>query len=346
MAALLLVIVLMATTVPHHVSSFTSGPARPSSSTSRGTNRINRGGIISLPQLFQPLHSTKESNANTIDIDDDDTFLSSTTTNINRVSISKPPIHWTVPNFKVGYQDPITGKWFDEDGPRNGPPQNYWRQSADEREYNDDMAAADAVLSSFDIESKVQLLEHRCSVRRPSLSRKMLGVWAPLMLGGSCMAYNDRPSDDGGMVEVPFLVEIRRRGGRRFGPKNHYGIFDLKLERGEELAVVVTTTTMNTDTDTGGDDDDDEGSSMMISANIKADEKNEPVDLGKVIGREDGGADADTTDHPQLLVGGITYLSDYAMVQRRQDGTIDFFLRVDRNYLGATKEDKARYHLV
>jgi len=163
------------------------------------------------------------------------------------------------------------------------------------------------------------------------------------------MAYNDRPSDDGGMIEVPFLVEIMRSEGRRFGPKNHYGIFDLKLEKAEELAVVTTTTTMNKNTNTGGDDDgdDDEGSSMMISANIKADEKNEPVDLGRVMGREGGGADADTTHHhTQLQFGGITYLSDYSMVQRRQDGTIDFFLRVDRNYLGATKEDKARYHLV
>eukprot|EP00585_Thalassiosira_rotula_P002011 CAMPEP_0196143110 /NCGR_PEP_ID=MMETSP0910-20130528/12629_1 /TAXON_ID=49265 /ORGANISM="Thalassiosira rotula, Strain GSO102" /LENGTH=341 /DNA_ID=CAMNT_0041404503 /DNA_START=87 /DNA_END=1112 /DNA_ORIENTATION=- len=341
MAALLLVIVLMATTVPHHVSSFTSNPARPSSSSSsRGANRINRGGTtIPLPQLFQPLYSTKESNTNTIDINNDGTLISTTTNNNNnRVSISKPPIHWTVPNFKVGYQDPITGQWFDEDGPRNGPPQNYWRQSADEREYNDDMSVVDAVLSSFDIESKVQHLEHRCSVRRPSLSRKMLGVWAPIMLGGDCMAYDDRPFDDGGMIEIPFLVEIRRSQGRRFGPKNHYGIFDLKLQSGEDLAVVTT----NTNT---GEGDDDDGSSMMISAKIKADEKNEPMDLGKVMGREEGGADADTA-HPRLQFGGITYLSDYAMVQRRPDGAIDFFLRVDRNYLGATKEDKARYHLV
>jgi len=98
-----------------------------------------------------------------------------------RVTVSKPGIHWTVPGFKTGWKDD-NGNWFDKDGPRNGPPLNYWRQRADEREYDQAMGAIDAVLSECEIESEVSQLEKRSSVRKPSLSRKMLGRWAPLLL--------------------------------------------------------------------------------------------------------------------------------------------------------------------
>jgi len=293
MCTVLFGVVLM--TIVLNVSSFTGGlvPAN-------GVLRNNRDS----PQLFEAL---KDSNP-MIDV----------VSTEDRVSMSKPVIHWTVPGFKVGWRDD-EGNWFDEDGPRNGPPLNYWRQNADEREYNQAMGVADAVLSEYDIESEVKRLEKRSSVRKPSLSRKMLGRWAPLLLSSRRIAYNDKPSDDGGDVGVPFVIEISRSDGRRFGPGNHYGTFDLPLENGEELSISTT----------GGCEHDNNN----VSAKIIADEANEPVDLG-------------TVGQAQLQFGGITYVSDYVMIQRRPDGAIDFFLRADESYLGATAEDKGKYHLV
>ena len=163
----------------------------------------------------------------------------------SRTSVPKPPIHWTVPGFKVGWRD-SDGNWHDEDGPRNRPPQNYWRQSADEREYE------------YNVRSTVKGLEGRCSARRPSLRRKVLGWWAPLLLSRRRIAFNDKPSDDGGEIEVPFMVDISRSSGRRFGPSNHYGMFDLKLADGEELDISATA---------GGN-----GCEKMISVRVEADE--------------------------------------------------------------------------
>mmetsp|Transcript_30306 Transcript_30306/g.54879 ORF Transcript_30306/g.54879 Transcript_30306/m.54879 type:complete len:294 (-) Transcript_30306:76-957(-) len=290
MATFLLCIVLMA--ISARVQSFTSGP--PLRCRCQVSHSHSRG----MPQLF-------DTTTDTIDV----------LTTENRVSVSKPVIHWTVPGFKVGWQDD-EGNWFDEDGPRNGPPMNYWRQRSDEREYNGCMDVVDAVLAEYDIESKVASLEKKSSVRKPSLTRKLLGQWAPLLLSGKRMSYNNKPSDDGGEVEVPFMVDIFRSNGRRFAPKNHYGVFDLLLENGEELTVLTT----------GGDHD-------SIHTQIIADEANEPVEIGSV-GQE------------QLQFGGITYVSDYVMIQRSPDGAIDFFLRADLSYLGATKEEKETYHLV
>lgn len=288
MGALVLCIIAAAALLPPHASSFTCPEA------ARGASR--RGGA--------PRSSLR--------VAQEGVLVSAE----RRVSLSRPPIHWTVPGFKAGWRDE-SGQWFDEDGPRDGPPLNYWRQSADEREYDGALSAVDAVLAEYDVESTVERLEHRCSSRRPSLSRKLLGRWAPLLLSGRRVAYNDKPSDDAGEIEVPFLVDIARNQGRRFGQKNNYGIFDLELEHGEELAIATIA------------EDDRE----IMSTKVIADEANEVVDLG-------------TVEQAQLQFGGITYVSDYLLIQRGSDDAIDFFLRADRFYLGATKEEKERYHLI
>lgn len=239
----------------------------------------------------------------------------------SRVAVSKPAIHYTVPGFKVGWQDD-DGNWFDEDGPRDGPPRNYWRQSADEREYSEAMNAVDAVLTEYDVETKVSSLERKNSARRPSLSRKILGRWAPLLLSNERVVVNDEPADYDGPVEVPFLIDISRTNGRRFGPKNHYGVFDLMLQKGEELTISTA------------------GAGVCdISTNILANEENESMDIGAVASEDDTAF--------RLKFGGITYIGDYVMIQRSpDDGAIDFYLRVDKSYLGATKEELEKYHLI
>lgn len=225
-----------------------------------------------------------------------------TTTTTERVSISRPAIHWTVPGYKVGYRDD-KGDWYDEDGPRNGPPQNYWRQMSDEREYKRDMDGFNAVLTAFDVENVVKNIEKMNSARYPSLSRKLLGTWAPIMSAGKYVAFDDQPIDDTAEIEVPYTINIFRANGRRLGPKNHYGVFDLKLEQGEELVVKVSSTPAS-------------------RYNTNADEVNEPLLLGMI---------EETTP---LYLGTITYVTDYIMIQRNAEGAISFWLRADNSYLG------------
>jgi len=251
---------------------------------------------------------------------------------ITAISISRPIIHWTVPEFKVGWQDE-NGNWFDEDGPRNGPPQNFWRQMSDEREYKMDMDALDAVMAMGTnshnhkemIEDAVAQLEKRRSVRYPSLSRKMLGRWVPILLSGQRVTYDDRPTNDNNMDDIlaPFVLEIHRTNGRLYGPKNHYGIFDKKLSCGEELTFNVLNG-MSGDCSCCGSE---EGGELIISsASIVADDNNEPMLFANLL------------DNIPLYYGGITYVTDYIMIQRRgqEIGEIDFWLRADDSYLGVT----------
>lgn len=221
-----------------------------------------------------------------------------------------PAMHWTVPGFKVGWQDD-EGKWFDEDGPRNGPPLNYWRQAADEKEYAKNMRAVDAVLSDApDLEEVVVALEQRNSARKPTLSRKLLGSWAPLAHRGA------RVAERGGDTEVrtPFRIDLYRTHGRRFAPKIVYGIFDRKLSVGEELTVATTTT---------------------LSTIIAAEEANEP----RVLGTVDFGGDVGASS---LELGRVTFLSDYLLIQRNTEGAIDLWLRADDAYQGVSEEDAER----
>jgi len=226
----------------------------------------------------------------------------------DRISVPRPKTHYTVPGFKVGWQD-AEGNWFDEDGPRNGPPQNYWRQAADDREYSKNMEAVDAVLSGTDMEETLRNLEKRCGVRFPSLNRKILGSWAPLLHCGVNLVANPDDAATGKDIEVPFTVDVFRKHGRKLGPKNHYGVFDAKLENGEELTIKTNTVAR--------------GSSPC--GTVVADEKNESLVLGNV--------EHVNLDMP-LTFGKITYISDYVLIQRYGEGGLDLWLRCDDSYLG------------
>jgi len=220
------------------------------------------------------------------------------------LSASRPEIHFTVPGFKVGWRDE-NGNWFDEDGPRKGPPLNYWRQMSDEVEHKRDMDALNNALAELDIEETVRTLEKRRSIRFPSLHRKLLGKWVPILVSGKCITSNDAPVDEDTSIEVPYTMEIFRTNGRKYAPKSPYGIFDLKLSRGEQLTAKVTN---QKDT--------------IISHNFLADNSNEPMILGAV-----------DEDRP-IYLGKITYMTDYIMIQRNQDGKVDFWLRADDSYFG------------
>ena len=227
-----------------------------------------------------------------------------------RFSVTRPAIHFTVPGYKVGWRDE-DGNWFDEDGKRNGPPQNYWRQMSDQREYNRDMEAVTSVMTEFNVEEAVRTLEYRLSTRKPSLSRKLLGFWAPLLLGGERVALNDMPANDDGSIEVPYKINIFRTNGPKFAPKTYYGLFYAKLEVGEELTI--------------------EANTGSLRASIPVVDTNEPNPLGMV----------DCNGAERLLsMGGITYVSDYVLIQRNDEGAVDFWLRCDDSYLGLNDEDQ------
>merc|ERR1719356_722707 len=260
--------------------------------------------------LFSPVRVVKVRSTSTIAEDE-------VATAGRRISIAKPEIHWTVPGFKVGWQDE-EGNWFDENGPRDGPPQNYWRQSADEREYGRDMDAVDAIMKGYDNEAIVADLEHRNSSRRPSMSRKVLGRWAPLMISNKLIAYNDKPSNDEGEIEVPFMLHISRSFGRRFGPKNHYGVFDLNLEEGEHIDFRAT-----------GAGVDLFSKQVTVSGDVDS-----SLEIGLF------------TSKVKLQFGKVTYISDYLMIQRGLENEIDLFLRNDKAYLGATPHEMEKYHLI
>jgi len=227
-----------------------------------------------------------------------------------KICISKPEIHWTVPGFKIGWRDD-DGNWFDEDGPRDGPPLNYWRQSADERVYNQAMDVVDAILTDCeDVNLKISKLERKNSARRPSTSRKILGEWVPLLVRSKRVAHKSFSQND--KIGVSFILSIYRSNGRRFGQRNNYGLFDKIIENGEEL-------TMST------------SGSINTSTKIIASELNEQIELASI------------DEKIKLYFGGITYIEDYIMIQRSPDGLIDFFLRADESYLGVSDEEVAKY---
>ena len=116
--------------------------------------------------------------------------------------------------------------------------------------------------------------------------------------------YSDRPS---GNVEVPMTVDVYRTTGRKLGPKNHYGQFDARLEDGEGLTV-----------ETAG--------VVALCAAVVVDGGNRPIAVGNV----ECGGDADAP----LTFGGITYISDYVLIQRNEEGDPDFWLRCDDSYFG------------
>lgn len=246
------------------------------------------------------------------------------------ININLPAIHYTVPGFKVGWQD-AEGNWYDEDGPRNGPPMNYWRQKSDERTYNRDITALSSLIaavtvfqndnndngvSSSAVNDIISSLERTNGVRRPMLSRKLLGQWAPIVLAGrkkvmttTLTTSPKTPRWNGDVVEeiegmaVPFTIDVHRAAGRKLAEPTVYGTFDAKLEVGEE--VVVTT------------------SDGVIHSSFVVDGTNENcLRLGVL---SDGGT---------LRLGGVVYLSDYLLVTRGEDGEADFWLRCDDYYLG------------
>lgn len=271
------------------------------------------------------------------DTDVTSSISSESTRQQQHTSIAMPKIQYTVPGMKRGWKE--NGVWMDEDGPRNGPPQNFWRQMGDERLYEDNMQVLQDLLkldnfegSSFvgnanatsgvnrraDMMSQMVVkLEKTNSIRIPSLNRLILGDWAPIVRGGKVVvACQD---EDSKSICVPYRFRIQRTAGHKLAPKTPYGTFDEHLEPEEEVTVQELSMP-------SGD--------VVASGVFRAPEDKYEF---RLVEGYDNANDGD------LYIGGITYVTKYIMIMREQqsqeeEGEIDskgpvkeVWMRVNRN---------------
>lgn len=231
------------------------------------------------------------------------------------ISVSMPKIEYTVPGMKRGWKE--NGVWMDEDGPRNGPPQNFWRQMGDERLHDTNIDLIQDLLKLNSLEANVvgngaslscdqtdssifrndmlnemiSRLERTNSIRIPTLNRLILGDWAPIVRGGKVVATTT--TDEEKSADIPYRFNVQRTAGQKLAPKTNYGIFDEHLEPGEEITVQELSTS-NTVTASG-----------VVEVSPEKDEN-------KLVEGYKNAIDGD------LYIGGITYVTKYIMIMRQQ----------------------------
>ena len=253
------------------------------------------------------LYSTIEDSTETLT-----DISSATTSQREQITIAMPKIQYTVPGMKRGWKE--NGVWMDEDGPRNGPPQNFWRQMGDERVYNDNIDLIQDLLHLNSFEGKiidnsgseeqdtgvlqndmlngmVERLERTNSIRVPTLNRLILGDWAPVVRGGKVIATSS--TDEEKSAVFPYRFHIQRSAGEKLAPKTHYGIFDEHLEPGEEVTVQELSS-----------------SKTVTSSGIL--EVSSDKHENKLVEGYSNSNDGD------LYLGGVTYVTRYIMIMRQQ----------------------------
>lgn len=274
---------------------------------------------------------------------DDETGQTSTSSS---TVVSMPKIQYTVPGMKIGWKDGTTGLWMDEEGVRNGPPQNYWRQQSDEKLYNDSIEFIQNIIlqqehpnnndddddddetNFFDkndvmVNELVRPFEKKNSIRRPFLSRSILGTWVPIVhssddkktaitkIVASSISSTDNDNDDSNNIDsqrpqiaVPYQFQIERTAGRKLGPKTPYGQLDEHLAPDEEITI------------------------QAVSSSSSSSFSTDPVRVSaENISKEV--TFTTTKDHDETLppsrfsMGGITYVSKYIMIMRHKNNAND-----------------------
>lgn len=253
------------------------------------------------------IYSTvKESSAETTSTTETSSASSSSTTQRQPpIAVPMPTIQYSVPGMKLGWKE--NGVWMDEDGPRNGPPQNFWRQMSDERIFNSNLDLIKDLLqmNSFDATNDdatnemITRLEKTNSIRVPTLNRLVLGDWAPIVRGGKLVAtaaittaIDD--AEPSAAADVPYRFNTQRTAGPKLAPKTHYGTFDEHLEPGEEITVQELSSSSNAVASSGV---------LEMPSN-----KNE----NKLVKGYENAIDGD------LYIGGITYVTRYIMIMRQE----------------------------
>lgn len=266
-----------------------------------------------LPAVVAPHRHLSTTVYSTIEDSTETLTETSSATAIERekIAIPVPKIQYTVPGMKRGWKE--NGVWMDEDGPRNGPPQNFWRQMGDERLYNDNIDLIQDLLKLNSFEGKiiektsseqqdnrllqndilngmVERLERTNSIRIPTLNRLILGDWAPVVRGGKVVATSTAGEEKS--VDFPYRFHVQRSAGQKLAPKTHYGTFDEHLEPGEEITVQELS---------------DSNSVTSGVLEVSSDKQENKLVEG-YSNANDG----------NLYFGGITYVTKYIMIMRQQ----------------------------
>jgi hypothetical protein len=171
------------------------------------------------------------------------------------VRFSMPRTAYTVPMSNRGWRGrPARGEdptqWYDSAGVRQGAPSNYWRQAMDERLHSDDIATLNSLQHTQDNSIAVSHLVRRMCVRSPTTSRKLLGVWAPILVDGKCVVRDADVAEPsrtprcdrctsctcGGEATkwAPFVMSVRRASGPRL-QKHRHGEREMHLQSGEDI---------------------------------------------------------------------------------------------------------------
>ena len=80
------------------------------------------------------------------------------------------------PKLNRGWK--IDGVWYDEEGPRNGPPMNYWKTSQAEKEEMMHTAMTDLARAGDEKwPAAARELERRSGILKPALNRRIGGAW-------------------------------------------------------------------------------------------------------------------------------------------------------------------------
>lgn len=228
--------------------------------------------------------------------------------------VQKPRIRYTVPQHARGWRGrPEAGEdsdsWYDDLGPRNGPPTNYWRQAMDERIYRTTFAAVDEIIDSAGApwnDVTLRRLESRMSITKPLRNRKLLGRWAALVTNGQRVAASGTSAD---AYAVRSVVNFARAAGRQTF-EHRYGVFDAHLDEKEPLIVGIAVAP---------------SFDNWVTASVAATAMNDRASLP--LSLPGGGA---------MHLGGVSLLSDYVLVTRDKDGALqDLYVRVDAEEDGA-----------
>jgi len=258
-------------------------------------NDLHHTAISTNPhRIVTTLYSTIQESTEALTVD------SSISSREQWITAKMPKIQYTVPGMKIAWKE--NGVWMDEDGPREGPPRNFWRQMADERLHQGSVdliqdlmkecswAEENDIIQNNTLNEMIVRLEKTNSMRIPSLNRLVLGDWAPILRGGKIIASSSGEEES---VDIPYRLHIQRTAGQKLAPKTNYGIFDEHLEQGEEVTVQELSST-GVVTSTGA---------FLATSDKRANQLVEGYQNAK---------------HGDLCVGGITYLTKYIMIMREQ----------------------------
>lgn len=267
---------------------------------------------------------------------------SSATSSSSLISVSMPELKYTVPGMKIGWKDTDTGLWMDDDGPRNGPPQNYWRQQSDEKLYKDSMDLIQNILQQDEdffmdndmmVNELVRPFERKNSIRRPFLSRSILSNWVPIVHRGgdrktttkivASIIADDKNNDgsNNSRIDVPYRLYVQRTAGRKLGPVTPYGQLDEHLEPDEEITIEVQQQHHRQRINNNNNDDDDDDSNNIVVSSIVSDPVPVSADnISMAVNNNNKNNDNNNDDNAVLFsMGGITYVSKYIMIMRHKN---------------------------